>query len=394
MKTQKTKMLEEILEAIEIPPSAYGLAEQRYESLLKWFKRPGSELESFDVLVYPQGSFRLGLVIRPLIPGADFDLDLVCRIAAAKAHCTQKEIKDMVGREIKAYSTAQSFKKEPEEKRRCWTQQYQEVGQLGFHMDVLPAVPETEVVIEAVRQTGAERHLAEHMLAITDQESITYSVNHPNWPNSNPKGYALWLETCMNKGGLVAEAKLRYRMGLSDQVRAEVESEDIPPYRVNTLLQQVIKLLKQHRDQMFREDADSKPISIIITTLAGHAYEGETNLKAALDGALNRMGNYVRAEKPRIPNPVTPQEDFTDRWNNHLEQCFWNWLAAAQTHFRQLGALNTVTSLREHVTRNFGVDIPEKKITPYLPVAPAIVTEAKPPVNLTSGASSWGSQKR
>ena len=58
----------------------------------------------------------------------------------------------------------------------------------------------------------------------------------------------------------------------------EARVEDVPEYQVKTPLQQGIQILKRHRDIMFVEDPDDKPISIIITTLAAHAYNNESYL--------------------------------------------------------------------------------------------------------------------
>ena len=46
-------------------------------------------------------------------------------------------------------------------------------------------------------------------------------------------------------------------------------------------LQRVVQILKRHRDLMFNGD-ESKPISIIITTLAARAYNKETDVLDAL----------------------------------------------------------------------------------------------------------------
>lgn len=67
---------------------------------------------------------------------------------------------------------------------------------------------------------------------------------------------------------------------------------------------------------MFEENKDSKPISIIITTLASRAYDGEQNLEEAIINILNKMPQYIYSNKPRVLNPVKPEEDFIDRWDN------------------------------------------------------------------------------
>jgi hypothetical protein len=64
-------------------------------------------------------------------------------------------------------------------------------------------------------------------------------------------------------------------------MRASVE--DIPDYKVRTPLQQ------RHRDHTFEHRSDERPISVIITTLAAHAYNGEETIGAALAVILAGM---------------------------------------------------------------------------------------------------------
>lgn len=45
-------------------------------------------------------------------------------------------------------------------------------------------------------------------------------------------------------------------------------------------------ILKRHRDGMFASRYDERPISVIITTLAAHAYNGEEKIADALYSIL------------------------------------------------------------------------------------------------------------
>ena len=47
-------------------------------------------------------------------------------------------------------------------------------------------------------------------------------------------------------------------------------------------------ILKRHRDNWSKDNPDLKPISIILTTLAARAYNGETDIVAALAMFLKR----------------------------------------------------------------------------------------------------------
>ena len=74
--------------------------------------------------------------------------------------------------------------------------------------------------------------------------------------------------------------------------------DDLPAYRWKSPLQRCVQILKRHRDVMFADNLDSKPISIIITTLAGKAYQGEVEIADALDRILSNMGSLIN---PTVP---------------------------------------------------------------------------------------------
>ncbi|MDR0609252.1 MAG: hypothetical protein LBG58_04020 [Planctomycetaceae bacterium] len=53
-------LLKEIVEKLDISPSKYQQAVERYESVGNWLDAESSELKPFNPKVFPQGSFRLG----------------------------------------------------------------------------------------------------------------------------------------------------------------------------------------------------------------------------------------------------------------------------------------------------------------------------------------------
>ena len=135
-------LLEHVAETIELPESGYETAKRRYEDLSDWFGRSDSFCVRYDPHIYPQGSFRLGTVIRPLSDDAEYDLDLGCRlrIGISKTTHTQKELKALVGRDLETYRTARRIQQKLEEKHRCWRLLY--LDDLKFHMDTVPSIPE------------------------------------------------------------------------------------------------------------------------------------------------------------------------------------------------------------------------------------------------------------
>lgn len=385
-KIQINKVLEELLQLLDIPPSYYEKAVARYKSMADHFHRPESIIRHLDPYVHLQGSFRLGTVIRVFYEGGGYDLDLVCRVLAEKTMLSQKELKELIGEEVIAYSRANGFSTAPENKRRCWTQQYQD--EVDFHMDILPSIPAGDRYRRSLAEAGVGERLREEAINITDKTEPNYSAISPDWPRSNPRGFARWFEERMDVGGVASTKR-----ALLFEARREVyESvEDVPTYALKTPLQRVVQLLKRHRDHLFRDDPEGKPISIILTTLAARAYRGEQDVAEAVGAVLDRMGDFVNKQKPRIPNPVDPRgEDFADRWTKELEDNFWWWLRQAKDHFAALGNANSADILSECVEDSFGLSLRGEVAKACLSrpiVAPAVV-------GLTSVSSSaprsWG----
>jgi hypothetical protein len=147
---------------------------------------------------------------------------------------------------------------------------------------------------------------------------------------------------------------------------------------------------------MFEEAPDSAPISVIITTLAAMAYQGESDVASALERILNDMHLYVRTTVPRVPNPVNPAEDFADKWtdpnyaHHQLEKNFWNWLEAAQRDFKIVAQARDVTYLDEQVRAKFAAGIDKERLKETLGLASInVVTRPKAHVVSESPAKPW-----
>ena len=199
-----------------------------------------------------------------------------------------------------------------------------------------------------------ETRWADTSIAITDNEHATYEVISDDWPRSNPKGYAQWFRT------KVVEFKVR-RM---TEAAAKAEVEAMPTYRIKTPLQSAIMILKRHRDQMFEYRSDEKPISIIITTLASHAYKGEESIGKALISILADMDQHIGMDphgNAVIPNPTDPLENFADKWPKHPERraAFYEWLEAARHDFFEAANQFDRRKITDAVARGVGRAISE-----------------------------------
>lgn len=342
--------LESLVEELEISDARYEQVEGRYNSLGDWLNRYASTIREYGPSVYVQGSFGLGTVIKPLHADVEYDIDVVCELKHLnKAQLSQATLKEMVGDEVERYRRAHSMSKPLREGRRCWTLYYSDGAQ--FHMDVVPALSNGRDVQLLLERRGRDASRAGTAIAITDNERLDYSQITEDWPRSNPKGYVAWFKERMR-----VQLELRKR-ALAEAVKASIE--EIPDYKVRTPLQSSIMILKRHRDIMYvKDEINCCPISIIITTLAAHAYQGEAEIADALLSILTGMENHIRRDangRAVIANPSDPLENFADKWAEfpEREDAFYQWLNQARRDFAAAAGLADrhaiAATLSEHI---------------------------------------------
>lgn len=358
MATKVTSIAKNYLDALadelEISDTRYEQAQERYQSLGRWFNRSVSTLRSYDPAVYVQGSFGLGTVIKPLHAEEEYDVDAVCELRALnKSQLSQERLKAIVGAEMEDYRRSQAMTKPLREGRRCWTLNYADGAQ--FHMDVVPALPNARDVRILLDSRGLDASRAATAIAITDNERLDYQQITSEWPRSNPKGYLDWFKGRMR---VVFEKR---RRAMAEAVKASVEA--IPDYKVRTPLQSSIMILKRHRDIMYvKDELNCCPISIIITTLAAHAYQGQEEIAEALLSILSGMEAYIARDvhgRAVIANPSDPLENFADKWAEfpEREQAFFAWLRQAQRDFTHAASLADRRLITESLSPHLGQEL-------------------------------------
>jgi hypothetical protein len=380
MATPALKSIFDILaEGLDIPRSYYQRAAERYSSIEKWLRRPASTVAKFNPRVYAQGSFRLGTVTRPVLAGDEYDLDIVCEFKLLSVDSTtQKQLKQLLGDELKAYVRANGIESPIAERNRCWRIDY--ADEVNFHIDNLPCVPHHANQQRLLEDRGVAGPVARQAIALTCKTHPQFDQLTRDWPTSNPNGFAIWFEQCFG-----AEATtLREQVVRQGLYRLPT---DVPTFELKTPLQIAVQILKRHRDFMFRENAELKPISMILTTLAAHAYKQESSPEDAVVGIVERMASYVRPTSPRIPNPVNPAEDFADKWaaKPALEENFWRWQMQASQDFAALANPNNAPKFRKLVEDRFGLQLPSDRPSATVSSAPIATS-----VVVRDGPKPWG----
>ncbi|HEY3294970.1 MAG TPA: nucleotidyltransferase [bacterium] len=358
-------LLEQIIRDVDITPTQFKNAERAYKSVGEWLNVDDSPLHPFSPEVFPQGSMRLGTVVKPRPEKDEFDVDLVCDLEGGTG-LTRQMLREIVGDRLK---DNKAYKDNVEPKHRCWRLNYADSAQ--FHLDIVPAIPDT-----ATRMAPGEKVIGPNSILITDDRI-------PDWLHSNPKGYAEWFEGQMAM--LLEEIRKSLKLA---------SVKDIPYYERKTPLQKAIQVLKRHRDEKFGNN-DKKPTSIIITTLAAQAYQGESDLFAALDTIVNHLEDNIRNEYGRaaVRNPANWQENFADKWAHDpvLVKNFWDWLGDAKQFVRSLSSYDRPQQLMEQFEKSFGARLTKSAAASAVPEVFKSVTSGTPTIAIgTSAPRPWG----
>jgi len=355
MNTEIRQQISQVLggmgEELDITQKQYEDAVESYKAVGDWLSRDGSPLASYKPEILPQGSFLLGTMIKRVHEKDHVDIDLVCRLSGLTNGWTAYDVKMAVGDRLKDSGTYAGMLLP--EGRRCWTLQYAE--DRGFHMDILPSlVGENYFVLMERKFSDMEMENVRSLaIYITDNQHYNYftSTNPLDWPLSNMFGFASWFK-------YRSQVTMRKSFSLNESVKP------VPAFNRKKLpLQQIVQILKRHRDIMFDGD-DKKPISIIITTLAALAYNGEIDILTGLQNVVTTMHNHIEhrfvpSTGKRhwcIPNPVNPTENFADKWVDcrEKENNFWIWLKQVTADVAAIADQDNVPSLKKSMERPFG----------------------------------------
>ena len=340
--------LERIVEKLDITPSMYLNAVDKYRAVSTYLNSNGI-LANF----YPQGSFQLGTVVRPYINSrdADYDLDVICELQEAKEITEPYKVKQVVGIQLQKNEVYKSIL--AEECDRCWTLHYAKVNNdIGFDLDIVPAVHQDEATIANLIFLGVPADRAASAIAITDKLGTT----NYRWYHSNPKGYGLWFKSINDRFITISQGEFKKKLYEANKgLFASVEA--IPAELDRTSLQRVIQILKRHRDIYYTNinKRNLRPTSAIVTTLAAkissHAYTYSSlyDLLVFVVEDLNKysqifeskpLGYYINNEtrsyiqksatKWRIENPVDPKDNYADSWTDETALAFFQWVRAVK----------------------------------------------------------------
>jgi hypothetical protein len=297
---QREDILTRIAVSLELDETRKQRMESAYNAVYDILEKDEVFFSKVDFLVYPQGSKAIGTTVKPR-GKEEFDLDITVEIRDPYYNYTSSEIYNHL---IRVLSNNDTYKEKLVKKNRCARIDY--VG--DFHMDVLPGC----IVISG-----------DSKIMVPDRELSS-------WTSSNPKGYANWFT---QKAETISSSNLNKAFRTFSALNeAKAEQEELPNDDVYSKepLKRAVQLTKRYRDIYFEKNPKHKTSSIVLTTIFGELYEGESSIYQTIDSILNKIvkryadyqylfesqGVYKRI---KVLNPVNSDEDFTEKWDKEKE---------------------------------------------------------------------------
>ena len=313
----------EICSKLQLQPSLYALADERYHTIADTIQDDAA-FDNLELRIYPQGSFRLKTTVKP-IKGNEYDLDFVAELPR-NSNMTPRQLYDHIYRIL---STDGIHNKMLEKKSRCIRVCYAN----DFHIDIMPG--------QAVDRLTNE-------IIVPDREL-------KNWyHHSNPIGYSEWFES---------QARTRIEYVLKSQ-RIQCSAEPIEEQEIITHLEplrRAVQLIKRYRD-IYCDKNNTEPVrSIVLCTLIGYIssdYSNEISIMMDFCKFVNRKIAASNGKPFEVKNPVI-DEVLTEKWEedeqNYID--FVNMMDALTEDLDKLNTYSTNASVIKQLQAMFGESI-------------------------------------
>lgn len=281
--------LDRVCEQIQLTETQFNTAVNRYEAVGDWLTRTETTLEKLNPFVTPQGSMLQRTTVRPMrmykevVP---FDLDTVCRADVNPYSFSSQRLYGIVRSRLESHATyAELIRKAAEE--------FPASGKVirlayladDFYLDVVPTCrdPEDSAGLRLYMCNPSRWH--------------DYTSPLQTWKRTDPFRFANWF----NDRCWIAKPLMEKRAAST-----VVPVPPREPAEVKAPLRRAVQLLKRERDVVFLKDT-CRPTSILLTTLAGNHYKGESSLADALENILAGISNEMRnarGARIRVDNPA------------------------------------------------------------------------------------------
>lgn len=306
-------LLTEVAVKVQLPPSRFVVAEQRYRTLSGWVDRTGSPLKGLVPRVYAQGSMAIGATIASCLRNDEYDVDALAELSLS--HLTRpREVLDLLHEAIRGERGSRYYDVTTR-CTRCVQVQYAD----GMHIDITPTIR----LEERREREGYIFHAKVEEPQSSDRRII-----------ANPYAFAAWFKERTpaehDFARCFAERSLAYDQAyFFEAAETEPVPSPAPVYEKSRALI-ALQLLKRWRNIAYDTRPGHKPPSVLIAKLVGdHANQSYGSLFAELLHQARKMliffeQAHLAHELVHVVNPKCDSDVFSDRWpaNREVQRIF------------------------------------------------------------------------
>lgn len=294
-------LLLDVARKIQLTPTEYDRAVERYRAINDWLDRDGSPLRGKVALMYPQGSMAMGCTISSSLENDEFDIDIMSELVPEFSTWHPRDILDLYFLALNGEEGSRYHGKVVRH-TRCIKVQY-----AGMHLDVTPSIliPGRVERVSHIFHSKRERPRAEDRRVV-----------------ANPWGFAEWFKDQLPDapGSLVSLSVLAKR---ADAVPVDEQ----PKLFERSLPLIALQLIKRWRNKKYDQRQGRCPPSVLLACLIGERSGSllrAGKALASLHAVLVDIVAYIRGEFERArltgalihrANPACPRDEvLTDRW--------------------------------------------------------------------------------
>lgn len=334
------RIFKDIVQSLDLTATQLKKIEEAYRGVGTYLANSDNPLLK-GAEIYPQGSIRLRTAVKPL-KSDEFDIDLILYLPNANG-ASKDQIMNAVREHLMDNATYKPMLSElPRGFRINYAREY--------HLDITPG--------------------KDYLEFIRPGQPLWVPDKREQFKETNSKGLANWFDANSSVTPIFLKNNQFF------DAKANRSLEDIPDQNDKSLLSILVQILKRHRDEWANRDGNTlgeyKPISVLITTLATHAYEYVISRKQNYDNEYdvlldvienmpqfieNSNGNYY------VRNPSMREENYAEKWNRTkdsegamLQNAFGEWHYNVKSTVESLAELSSqgTDKLFNSFTDSFG----------------------------------------
>lgn len=292
-------ILTEIAIRIQLPPSKYRLACERYKAIANYLERDGSPLKDRIARLYPQGSMAIGATISSRGHDQEYDIDIVGELLLP-SDTPPKIVLDTLYTAIKGDEGSRYFDM-AKRRTRCVTIYYED----GMHLDVTPVI----------------------LLNSYPERTSDLFHDDPDKPHEEPAKLLMnaWGFCTLFKANTADTTSFADRYSRSVRtfdVLAKAETEEVDPQEDPSKKSSdvvALQLIKRFRNIQYSNREERLPPSILLSKFVNDA----ANPMESIVDALIYHTTFIRQKLVEADrnfklvhevNPTCKEDCFTDRW--------------------------------------------------------------------------------